>query len=400
MSGTIHRPASESDVAEVVAHAFGSRTGLEIRGGGSKRGMAGAIDAAAAVETSGLRGISLYEPSELVIGAAAGTPLRELTEALDAKGQMLAFEPPDLTALLRLEGREATVGGLVSANLSGPRRVVAGACRDGLIGIRFVNGRGEAIKSGGRVMKNVTGYDLTKLVAGAWGTLGVVTQAIFKVVPKPEATGSLAWSNLSDEDAVALMSAALGSPYEVSAAAHRSTSAGKGARTVLRLENFARSVSYRGDRLARELARFGPCDRLDAGESEGWWRNVREVRDLVPLSGAVWRVSVAPSKACAVARAVRLATDARVAYDWGGGLVWLVVPEDMLAARSIADAVLVAGGHAMAVRCSEAHRSEVAALRRKSEPLAALTGRVKAAFDPEGILNPDGFGVTGRNGRR
>jgi glycolate oxidase FAD binding subunit len=353
--------------------------------------MTEAVDAADVVETTGLSGITLYEPAELVIGAAAGTRLALLTETLDAAGQMLAFEPADLRGLLGSEGKEPTVGGLVGTNVSGPRRVVAGACRDALIGIRFVNGRGEVVKSGGRVMKNVTGYDLTKLVAGSWGTLGIVSQAIFKVVPKPETSASLVWHGLTDEGGVALLSAALGSPFEVSGAAHLPAASGERARTILRLENFARSVAYRRDRLARDLAEFGVCDMVAADESIAIWTALRDVGPLADPSSAVWRVCVAPSKACGVARAVAAATGATYLYDWGGGLLWLALPPSFEASRAVMLAAEAAAGHVMLVRASDDHRRVVAPLLRKSGPLGEMTRRVKAAFDPGGILNPGRF---------
>jgi len=391
MTGAVHRPSSEAELADLVGGSFPAAKRLEVRGGGSKRAATGAVEAQDVVETTGLSGITLYEPSELVIGAAAGTRLALLTETLEANGQMLAFEPADYRGLLASEGTEPTVGGLVGTNLSGPRRVVAGACRDALIGIRFVNGRGEVIKSGGRVMKNVTGYDLTKLVAGSWGTLGVVTEAIFKVAPKPETSASLTWHGLADDVAIALLSAALGSPYEVSAAAHVPATSGERARTIVRLENFARSVTYRRERLARDLARFGPCEVAEADESVALWATLRDVGPLADPSSVVWRVSVAPSKACGLARSVAAATDASFFYDWGGGLLWIAVAQSMEAAKAVKLAADAAGGHVMLMRASDDHRRDAKALLRKSGPLGELTQRIKAAFDPAGILNPGRF---------
>jgi glycolate oxidase FAD binding subunit len=240
-------------------------------------------------------------------------------------------------------------------------------------------------------MKNVTGYDLTKLLAGSWGTLGVVTEAIFKVAPKPETSASLIWHGLADDVAVALLSAALGSPYEVSAAAHVPASSGERARTIVRLENFARSVTYRRERLARDLAEFGPCDVAEADRSVALWASLRDVGPLVDPSSAVWRVSVAPSKACGVARSVAAATDATCLYDWGGGLLWIAVAQSMEAGRAVKLAAEAAVGHVMLLRASDDHRRDAKALLRKSGPLGELTQRIKAAFDPACILNPGRF---------
>jgi glycolate oxidase FAD binding subunit len=350
------------------------------------------VTAQVAVDVTNLSGITLHEPAELVVGARAGTPLSDLVAALDGKGQMLPFEPADYRPLLGTEETEPTVGGLVASNLSGPRRITAGACRDSLIGVRFVNGRGEAIKSGGRVMKNVTGYDLSKLMAGAWGTLGIVTEAIFKVLPKAETSLSLAFTGLSDEDAVELMCAALGSPYEVSAAAHRPGDAARSATTLIRLETFASSTTYRAGELERELKRFGAAERLDQGTSEASWAEIRDVRPFVGREGAVWRIAVAPSKAVATVSTILGATEAEHFYDWGGALIWARVPEAERAAQAMRAAARQAGGHATLVRAGSDHRAAYGAPVQAHGGLARLSARVKAAFDPAGILNPGRMG--------
>jgi glycolate oxidase FAD binding subunit len=388
MSAPLDRPKSEAELVERVAGAARAGEPLEIVGGRSKQGAWGPVGAARAIDVTGRSGITLYEPNELVIGAAGGTPVASVAAALEDAGQMLAFEPADYRAILGNEGSEPTIGGLVATNVSGPRRIVAGACRDALIGIRFVNGRGELIKSGGRVMKNVTGYDLGRLLAGSWGTLGIVTEAVFKVVPRPETSATLAWSGLADDDAIGLMSAALGSPYEVSSAAHVPAKGNEKARTTIRVENFAPSVLYRRDRLARELARFGPCDMLDADASTALWAGLRDVAPLAGSPGAVWRISVAPSKAAGILRAIGSGGDVAAFYDWGGGLVWLAAPETPDIARSVITAGRTAGGHAMLLRASADHRRATAPFLLRSGPIAGLATRVKAAFDPAGILNP------------
>jgi glycolate oxidase FAD binding subunit len=371
---------TEAEIAAAVTEAFEQARPLRIAGGGSRAAIGRPVDGETIRPSEA--GITLYQPDELVIGARAGTPLAEVEAALAEKGQMLAFEPADHRALLGTDDSRPTVGGLVASNLSGPRRVIAGACRDGLIGVSFVNGRGEVLRSGGRVMKNVTGYDLVKLVAGSWGTLGVVTEAIFKVVPRPETEATLVWPGLFAEDAVALMSAALGSPYEVSAAAHV---AGAASRTALRLENFAPSVAYRTAELVRYLARFGAPERLDADASAAFWRDVRDLAPLRGAPGALWRVSVAPSKAFQVMAASGAALHL---LDWGGGLMWLAAPESPQAAAAIVAAARGAGGHAMLYRGSADYRRLAGGWVPLPEPLAAIAARVKAAFDPAGILNP------------
>jgi glycolate oxidase FAD binding subunit len=387
-----HLPVSEADLAEIVTASYRAKSLLAISGGGSKAGIGRPMNAAP-LSTRALAGITLYEPAEMVISARAGTPLADLTAALDERGQMLPFEPPDWRGLLGSGPSEPTVGGLVAANLSGPRRIAAGACRDSLIGVRFVNGKGEPIKSGGRVMKNVTGYDLVKLLAGSWGTLGILSEVTFKVLPKPEASAGLVWQGLDDAKAVELMSAGLGSPFEVSAAAHiPGDLAGGPAQTVLRLENFESSIAYRREKLAALLKRFGSPELLDRQSCDGFWWGVADVSPLAQLDGAVWRLSVAPSKAAALATSLRQGGDIKLFYDWGGGLIWLLAPETAELATAIAAAARAQGGHAMLVRASADYRAEAFTFGVQEGPLAALSTRVKQALDPANILNTGRLG--------
>ncbi|WP_448953771.1 glycolate oxidase subunit GlcE [Labrys neptuniae] len=390
---TMLSPASEAEISGIVAEAFRSKIPLAVTGGGSKAGIGRPVEATSALTTQSLSGITLYEPAEMVIGAKAGTPLSELTAALDAKGQMLPFEPGDWRNLLDTAPTEPTVGGLVAANLSGPRRITAGACRDSLIGVRFVNGKGETIKSGGRVMKNVTGYDLTKLMAGSWGTLGILTEAIFKVLPKPEASTSLIWQGLDDERAVALMSAGLGSPFEVSAAAHVPADLASGtALTVLRLENFKSSIAYRRDELGALLKRFGEHAVLSQEDCRSFWFDIADVAPLVQQDGMVWRLSVAPSRAAALGASLRWLGEVKLFYDWGGGLIWLLAPETAELARAIVSAARAEGGHALLIKASADFRAGAFGFGAQEGPLAALSARVKQVFDPANILNTGRLG--------
>ncbi|MFN7286436.1 MAG: FAD-binding protein [bacterium] len=389
---TLLSPASEADLAARIADAHATRTPIEVAGGGSKAGLGAPVQAAATVSTRALSGITLHEPAELVVGARSGTPLATLIEALDAKGQMLAHEPPDWRRLMETPAGEPTVGGMVATNQSGPRRIMSGACRDSLIGVRFVNGMGQTISNGGRVMKNVTGYDLVKLLAGSHGTLGVVTEATFKVVPKPESTGSLVWQGLDVAKAVALMSSGLGSPFEVSGAAHLPGRDGTPAQTILRIENFAASTGYRLGRLADELAAFGNCDTIDDDASRALWADIRDAVPLIGQAGAVWRVSVAPSKAPAFLAAIT-AHRRDMLLDWGGGLVLLVTEESIEAGDAVRTAARAQGGHASLLRGSAMLRSKIAFMAPATPGLAAVTARIKAAFDPAGILNPGRMGL-------
>jgi glycolate oxidase FAD binding subunit len=362
--GEVLRPASEAELAEMVR---GANAPLRVRGGATRH----VPEPGQGVTTRGLSGITLYEPGALTMVAGAGTPMAEIEAALAAENQRLAFEPMDHRAITGAAG-EPTLGGAVSVNASGPRRVAAGACRDSLLGLRFVDGEGQVVKNGGRVMKNVTGYDLVKLLCGARGTLGIVTEVALKVLPGVETEATLVLEGLTPEAAVAAMAAGLGSPYEVTGAAH---DAGAG-RTLLRIEGLAGSVAYRAERLGAVLAAHGEVARLEAEASRAAWLAVRDARAVAGGAGDVWRVSTRPSRAAALLERA----DAEAALmDWGGGLIWLRMAEGAdLRARLGAFA-----GHATRLR-----GRGPGAVPAEAAEIAALSDGLRARFDPRGILNP------------
>ncbi|WP_093418681.1 FAD-binding protein [Tranquillimonas alkanivorans] len=365
-------PDSETELAEVVRTTDGP---LRIIGGGTR--SVGRPVTGEALSVAGLSGVTLHEPGALTLVARAGTPVAEVEEVLAGAGQRLPFEPVDHRALLGTEG-QPTLGGMVAANASGPRRVQAGACRDFLLGVRFVDGSGEVVKNGGRVMKNVTGYDLVKLMAGSWGTLGVLTEVSFKVLPRTAEVATLRLRGLSDDDAVRALTAGLGSPFEVTGAAH-DPQAGE---TMLRIEGFADSVAYRAGRLGDVLAPFGEVEvERDPEHVRAAWRRVRDVEAFADRAGDVWRVSVKPSDGPELAR--RAGAEA-VLYDWGGGLVWLLTPEG----RDLRPRIDGLKGHATLVRAAEATRASIAPFPPEPAPVAALTTGLRRKFDPRGILNP------------
>ncbi len=387
---TLHTPSSEADACAFVSSAIAARTPLAIVGGGTRAGLGRPTQTQATLSSAGLSGITLYEPAEMVIGARAGTPLTLVQNTLADRGQMLPFEPMDHRALFGTSG-EPTIGAVAAGNISGPRRINAGAARDSLIGIRLVNGRGEAIKSGGRVMKNVTGLDLVKLVAGSFGTLGFLTEVIFRVLPTPERIVTLAWRGLSDEAGVALLSAALGSPFEPFAAAHLPAGiSGEQARTMLRLENFSDSIGYRKGELQALLGAHGEPELIEGEASAALWEQIRDARFFAGTNEAVWRLSSTPGngpKAMAALAATQ--PGARWFYDWGGGLVWLGVPAQSDAGASAIRAALgPLGGHATLVRAPDAIRASVPVFEPLAEPLMRVTAGVKTSFDPAGVFEP------------
>lgn len=389
-------PTTEEEVAELVRAAHAAREPLAVEGNGTKRGMLRPVQAARTLSTRALTGITLYRPTELVVSARAGTPIPEIEAALAEKGQHLIAEPPDLGWMFGSD-LPATLGGIVGANLSGPRRITWGATRDHVLGVRFVSGEGEVFRSGGRVLKNVTGLDLAKLLTGAHGTLGVLTEVTLKVLPAPEATASLAWEVPGVAEGVALLSAGLCAPYGVSGAALRVD--GERVMALLRLEDFVESVSYRSARLREELSRFGEPRVSQGDEAKAEWRAVRDARPLAPEEGeAVWRLSLAPSRAPAAAASLRAMGVEKLLLDWGGGLVWAAGPATEAAHAAVVAAARAGGGTFTLFRASEALRMVVSVLPGEPEPLAAVSRRVKAVLDPAGILNPGrlGFGLADR----
>ncbi len=380
-------PRDENEAAAIVARASAP---LRLEGGGTRAGLGRAIQTEATLTARALTGITLYEPAEMVIGARAGTPLAEVEATLAAKNQVLAFEPMDHRPLYGSAG-EPTIGAVAAANVSGPRRVFAGAARDSLIGVRFVNGRGQIVKNGGRVMKNVTGLDLVKLQAGAMGTLGLLTEVIFKVIPKPPAMATLVFDGLDDARANALMCAAMGTPFEITGAAHLPAGIGDDrARTLIRLEGFAEQLDYRTGRLRDHFADYGSPARFDDELAAPLWRQVRDVRPLIePTDHAVWRLSVAPKAGAGLVRRLRDVLDCRVLYDWSGGLVWLALPEiEDAGAAVIRAAVHETGGHATLVRGSTDLRGRIAVFQPEPMAIARLSAGLKAAHDPKGLFNP------------
>ena len=361
-------PKSEEELAQMIAGANGP---LRIKGGGTRPiGQCEGTE----LNTTGLSGISLYEPGALTIVAGAGTPIAEVEKTLAAENQRLAFEPMDPRALLGTKG-EPTLGGMAAANVSGPRRISVGACRDFMLGVRFVDGAGTIIKNGGRVMKNVTGYDLVKLMTGSYGTLGVLTEVSLKVLPNIETTGTLRLHGLTDRQAIEALSSALGSPFEATAAAHFPKGPDGDPVTMLRIEGFEASVKYRADKLRDLLKAYGDAE-ISIGD-EAAWTSVRDVSAFADQPGNVWRISAKPSDAPELVAKI----DAKaVQYDWGGGLIWVLADEG----RDIRGALGDFDGHATLLRGT----ADVPTFQPEVPALAAITTGLRAKFDPRGILNP------------
>ena len=394
------RPKDEEELAAAVAKASEARTPLEVCGAGSKRGIGRPLQTAAVLTTERLKGVTLYEPNELVLSARAGTPLAEIEKTLAKNNQELAFEPVDLGPLLGEDAGLGTIGAVFAANLSGSRRIRAGAARDHFLGMRAVSGRGEAFKSGGRVMKNVTGYDLCRGVAGSWGTLAILSEVTMKVLPKAEATRTLLFIGLTDDVAVEAMCGALGTPFEVSGTVHLHEDFATqlvdseilrrpAPVTALRLENFEASVDYRMGRLTESLAPYGAPAELDDTASRKFWADMRRLKFLHGSDDPVWRISTAPTKAARLVGELSRRLDCKAAYDWSGGLIWLqTAPLADAGGTEVRRVVSEIGGHATLIRAGATIRASIDVFQPLDPGVAALTKKLKESFDPAGILNP------------
>jgi glycolate oxidase FAD binding subunit len=393
---TLEAPATAAEVAASVAEAANSRTPLSINGLGSKARLGAPWNAGRRLDLSALSGVTLYEPEELVLSALAATPIETIEALLAAHGQELAFEPMSFGALYGTG--PGSLGGCLMANLSGPRRIKAGAARDHVLGVKGVNGRGEAFKAGGTVVKNVTGYDLSRGLAGSFGTLAVLTELTFKVLPRAETAATLALPGLAPKQAIEALCAAMGAPVDVSGAAHLPPFAARtlgfsGSATLLRLEGFAPSVNERFERLAALLRPFAGAERLDAGASATLWRDIRDVAPLAALpEKIIWKISVAPTAGPPLAATIAKVYQSEALFDWSGGLVWLAFEPNCgpdAGAELIRGAIAVqGGGHATLVRAPDDIRAAARVFQPQPPALRALSQRLKAEFDPFGILEP------------
>ena len=390
------------DVEQVVRSAISSEQPLEVIGHGSKRMVGQPIKTNALLDLSALNAVTSYEPNELIVTVQAGAPLSDVLSLIDSKNQQFAFEPMNTAALLGTPDI-GTIGGMIGAGLAGPRRIKAGGARDHLLGAHAVSGFGDSFKAGGKVVKNVTGYDLCKLLAGSWGTLAVMTEVTLKVMPRPESERTLLLRGLDDVAANRAMTAALGSPFDVSGAAHVPNSAlraagdglaglGAQAATLLRLEGIAASVAHRAASLGKLLAVFGAVETIDDAVSASIWASVRDVRPFAAIGplGAwpVWRIVCPPASGGALGQQIARDSGGDVIYDWGGGLIWLALPPKPDAqAALVRSRVNAAGGHATLLRAPEEARREVDVFHPQPAGLAALGERVRHSFDPKHILN-------------
>jgi glycolate oxidase FAD binding subunit len=379
-------PTNSQELCEAIGGAVAAGTQLEIRAGGSKAPV-GAQRDAVLLDVRGFRGVIGYDPPELILTVRAGTPLSHIEELITAEDQALAFEPWDHGPLFGGPSGACTIGGVIAAGVAGSARLSRGSARDYLLGVTAVSGRAELFHAGGKVVKNVTGYDVPKLLAGSWGRLAVITELTLKVAPRPHANATMALEGLGTADAVAAMARAMGCQADVSAAAHLPAALlGGHALTLLRLQGFERSVEARCGTLTNVLAECGSVHRLGQAEALSLWERIRRAEPLGQVD-PIWRIHVPPSRAAAVVQALE-PLGARWLLDWAGGLIWIALAGDGARVRAVAESE---GGHAMLVRASQDLRSTVPALHPRSPAIAALEARIRRAFDPAGVFETGRF---------
>jgi len=401
----ILKPENAEQVLETIKWAAAEQMRLDVRGNGSKLGLGRPMSDTRTLDLSALSGITYYEPAELVLSAGAATPMDDIRRALSEKNQIMAFEPPDLGKLLGKGPGLATLGGTLACNLAGPRRIKLGAARDHFLGFNAVSGRGEVFKSGGRVVKNVTGFDLSKLLAGSFGTLAVMTDATIKVLPAPEKvrTVLIRWAQdgIYDHGGVKAMNDAMATPHEVSGAAHLPAALAKlsavdfvaetgRAITALRVEGPGPSVEHRCRELRQLLGKYGATEELHSANSKVLWKEIRDVSYFThEHDRVIWRLSVPPAEGSRVALKILEGNPGEALYDWAGGLIWLALrPRDDALAEVVRRHVDAAGGHANLFRAPAEVRQEVSVFHPLDPAVQAITKRIKEGFDPNGILNP------------
>ncbi len=394
------RPATEWELAMMVADAANAGRTVELLSGMTKRAIGRPVQAASGVDLLSLRGINFYAPTELVMRARAGTLLTDIETELASRGQMLAFEPLDLSDLLGTSSRTPTIGGVVATNFSGSRRIANGSARDHVIGMRAVTGQAQIIVSGGRVLKNVTGYDLPRLLTGSHGTLAAITEVTFKVLPRPEATATLLIKDLPDALAIEALCAAMSTPYEVTGAIHIPAAGVArfhnptfrdigGPLTALRLENFAPSISYRTEKLKSLLGHFGEIAVMDTDTSLEFWHEIRHLTPVNTPDKQLWRISTKPTLGPVVVNAIARYMDVEAFYDWSGGLIWLLIPlSNDAGVTDIRRVIALYGGHATLIKADPGVRASIDVFQPLEPGLKRLTEKLKQAIDPFQVFNP------------
>ena len=389
-------PNHADEVAEIVREANTACRRCEIVGGGTKRSLGNPVDADLQLDLSAIAGVEMYEPDELVLKVRAATPVSHIRQVLAKRNQQLAFEPPQYAALFGNCTAEDTIGGIVACNLSGPRRILSGSVRDAVLGIEAVNGRGETFKGGGRTVKNVTGYDIPRILTGSFGVLAAITSITLKIHPAPAQEVTLVLTGLSDTEALQVLSGALRMPLDISAAVHLSGRSSDSV-TALRLEGFSESVAARERELRKSLEKMGPVTSMVGDESTAFWRRQRDLSDFASdpdPEACVWRLLLPATKAARMVAAIK----GEVLYDWGGAQIFIKTSAEgaRRQASSLRSLAGEAGGSACLFRAPAALRLEFGTFQPRPRAHQELAERIRSSFDPNSVLNPGKLAAVSR----
>ncbi|MCZ6525196.1 MAG: FAD-binding protein [Gammaproteobacteria bacterium] len=401
-------PVSVQQIEELLKWTLSENKTLTVKGRGGKTGFGHLMETDCTISLEKLSGILNYDPAELVMQALPGTPLDEIEAALSANNQHLAFEPMRLGQLYNTHAESGSIGGTFMANLSGPRRFKSGAARDHILGIKAVSGRGQAYQSGGMVIKNVTGYDMSKLLTGSWGTLSIITEVIFKVLPAPQTSQSLCVLNQQPEAALALMTKLAQSPHDISGLAYLPGDLSKHFKhydgvdddtslTMIRLEGSVLSVAERLKSVMRLIPHKWRTETMQQEASQQLWTSIRDVSVFTIFGDTpvIMKLSIPPAAATGITDFIKDSAGVHWYMDAAGGWLWISMPEDLATTLipAIRKKVAMHGGSVVLYSAIEKIKKTVGIFSPQPAALVALNKRIKESFDPENILNPGRLGL-------
>jgi glycolate oxidase FAD binding subunit len=395
---SVFKPNTREEIAEIIRDCYKKNIPLEINGLQSKKKIGRNFQSEKTLDLSDYSGIIEYKPEELYIKVKSGTPIKEIISELDKNKQQLAFEPNDFGFIFSGSSNEGSIGGVISCNFSGSRRFKSGSARDHLLGFQGINGKGEIIKSGGTVVKNVTGYDLCKLLSGSFGTLTVLTELSIKILPKPETNKTLIINNPHLKKALEYLGATLSSSIDPSGGVFYPEYFRKnftfndltqeGALIGVRVEGPSNSVNHRIERLCKELDVLkDEFSILDHEQSNIFWEKTRKLQVFNAIKSSLLRIVVPISETFDVIQKLK-SYEINYFLDWGGSLIWLQVKEiDTKILKEIKDIIQKAQGYLTVIKIEEDMKASIDIFT--VDPIKyKISEKIKKSFDPKRILNP------------